>query len=177
MPANSAYEGYQALIAHQNKQLSAYLRQFVRDMGFGTIVMTDHSTHAVKNLSKIKTRLVIVDYDLMEFGGADFVRFVRLCEAPLQEAAVCVTVANPNRDKVLASRDAGANEIIALPLTHEVLHKKLINALENPAPFIRHPAYTGPCRRRVTLEDWGGVERRGKSPPPDTSHLKRQRIL
>lgn len=173
----SQFESNQALIAHPNRQLAAYLRQYVRELGFGVTVVAEHSTHAVKCLSKLKTRLVLVDYDLMEFGGADFVRFVRLCEGPLQEAAVCVTIANPNRDKVLASRDAGANEVIALPLTHEVLDRKVRNALENPAPFVRHPSYTGPCRRRVTLEDWGGVERRKDLPPRDTSDLKRQRIL
>ncbi len=177
MPTALPYENAQALVAHPNPQLAAYLRQYLREKGFGTTVVANHSTHAVKNLNRLKTRLVLVDYDLMEFGGADFVRFVRLCEAPLQEAAVCVTMAKPNRDKVMAARDAGANEIIALPLTHAALEKKVTNALENPAPFIRHPAYTGPCRRRVTLEEWSGVERRQDSPPKDTRHLKKQRIL
>ncbi|MEX0299389.1 MAG: hypothetical protein AB3N28_09990, partial [Kordiimonas sp.] len=80
------------------------------------------------------------------------------------EAAVCVTIEKPSREKVLASRDAGANEIIALPLTQATLSKKVLNALRNPAPFIRHPTYVGPCRRRVTLEEWGDMERR-KNPP------------
>lgn len=177
MPSASPYENAQALIAHPNVQLARFLRQYLREKGFGTTVVANHSTHAVKNLSQSKTRLVLVDYDLLEFGGADFVRFVRLCEAPLQEAAVCVTIAKPNRDKVLAARDAGANEIIALPLTQEALDRKVTNALENPAPFIRHPAYTGPCRRRTSLEEWGGVERRKGTSPTDDGHMKSQRIL
>lgn len=159
----TSYQNDQALVAHPNPQLAGYLRQYLREKGFGSTIVAGHSIHAVKSLNILKTRLIIVDYDLMEFGGPDFVRFIRLCEPPLQEAAVCVTIANPNRDKVLAARDAGANEIIALPLTQEALSKKVTNALDNPAPFIRHPAYTGPCRRRVTLDEWGDIERRAVS--------------
>lgn len=177
MPIASPYENAQALIAHQNVQLATYLRQYLRDKGFGSTVIADHSTRAVKSLSKLKTRLVIVDFDLMEFGGPDFVRFVRLCEAPLQEAAVCVTISKPSRDKVMVTRDAGANEIIALPLTFETLDKKIKNALENPAPFIRHPAYTGPCRRRQTLEEWGGVDRRKDGPPTAPPPTRKQRTV
>lgn len=177
MPVASPYENAQALIAHPNVQLSSYLRQYLREKGFGTTVIADHSTRAVKSLSKLKTRLVIVDFDLMEFGGPDFVRFIRLCDAPLQEAAVCVTISNPNRDKVMVTRDAGANEIIALPLTYETLDKKITNALQNPAPFIRHPAYTGPCRRRQTLEEWGGVERRREDAPTSPPPTRKQRIV
>lgn len=177
MPLASPFENAQALIAHPNVQLAGYLRQYLREKGFGTIVIADHSSRAVKSLSKLKTRLVIVDYDLMEFGGPDFVRFIRLCDAPLQEAAVCVTINKPNRDKVMVTRDAGANEIVALPLTYDSLDKKIMNALENPAPFIRHPAYTGPCRRRTSLEEWGGVERRKGSPAPPTPPVKRKRIV
>lgn len=176
MPSASPYESAQAIIAHQNVQLAAYLRQYLREKGFGQTIIVDHSTRAVKSLSRLKTRLVIVDYDLMEFGGPDFVRFIRLCDAPLQEAAVCVTINKPNRDKVMVTRDAGAHEIIALPLTHESLDKKVTNALENPAPFIRHPAYTGPCRRRQTLEEWGGVERRQNAEPAETGRGK-ERVL
>lgn len=166
LPA-SPFESSQALIAHPNVQLATYLRQYLREKGFGQTVIADHSTRAVKCLSRLKTRLVIVDYDLLEFGGPDFVRFVRLCDGPLQEAAVCVTISKPNRDKVMVTRDAGANEIVALPLTYESLDKKITRALENPAPFIRHPAYTGPCRRRQSLEDWAGVERRNQTPTPE----------
>ncbi len=177
MPSASPYSYTQAVIANQNVQLASYLRQYLREKGFGETVIANHSTHAVKSLSPVKTRLVIVDYDLLEFGGPDFVRFIRLCDGKLQEAAVCVTINKPNRDKVIVTRDAGANEIIALPLTFETLDKKITRALENPAPFIRHPAYTGPCRRRQTLEEWSGVERRQNNPPTDPEPLKKQRIL
>jgi len=160
MPSALKLDHAQALIAHPNHQLTRYIRQYLQDMGFGKIIATNHSREAVKSLSNNFTKLVLVDYDLLEFGGPDFVKFIRLCDAPLQEAAVCVTMTKPSLEKVLASRDAGANEVIALPLTQATLSKKIINALENPAPFIRHPAYTGPCRRRSTLAEWGDIERR-----------------
>lgn len=166
MPSAMKLDTAQAVVAHPNHQLSRYFRQYLQEMGFGKIITTDHSTEAVKSLSQQITKLVLVDYDLQEFGGPDFVKFVRLCDPPLQEAAVCVTIAKPNIKKVLAARDAGANEIIALPLTQATLSKKVNNALRNPAPFIKHPTYIGPCRRRQTLEEWGGIDRRQNSPVP-----------
>lgn len=177
MPSASPYTYTQAVIAHPNVQLASYLRQYLREKGFGETIIANHSTHAVKSLSALKTRLVIVDYDLLEFGGPDFVRFIRLCDGKLQEAAVCVTINKPDRDKVIVTRDAGANEIIALPLTFETLDKKITQALENPAPFIRHTAYTGPCRRRQTLEEWSGIERRQTDTPANRDTMKKQRIL
>lgn len=166
MSSDTKYERYEALIAHPNRQLTAFMRQFLRDKGFGSIIQATGSRDAVKRLKRNKTRLLIVDYDLpdfggADFGGADFVKFVRICEGPLSEAAVCIVISKPNRQKVLAARDAGANEVFALPLTLNAAEQKITRALEDPAPFIRVPTYTGPCRRRISLDDWGGGDRRG----------------
>ncbi len=169
MISDIKYERCEALIAHPNRQLTEFMRQFLRDKGFGSIVLATGSRDAVKLLKRNKTRLLIVDYDLpdfggADFGGADFIKFIRICDGPLSEAAVCIVISKPNRQKVLAARDAGANEVFALPLTLNVAEQKITRALEDPAPFIRVPTYTGPCRRRVSLEAWGGDDRRGAAP-------------
>ena len=60
----------------------------------------------------------------------------------------------------MAARDAGANEVLAKPVSVHNLVRRLLSVIENPRPFVSCPTYFGPDRR-FKIEGYpGGVGRR-----------------
>lgn len=149
-----------ALIALSNKQLSRTVWHFLKDQGIGSCQIAATSEEATSRMLQKEFSLIFVDYDLPNMGGIDFIRFLRMCDGPLSEAFVVMIIGAPNQGKVVDARDAGVHEILGLPLTAHLLEVRLSHMIGKPKPFIRHPSYTGPCRRRENVRIYHGTERR-----------------
>lgn len=174
MPKKVDYSSLNALIAMSNKQLGRTVWHFLRDSGVRAIKVVTTAEDATSRMLASNFSLIVVDHDLPEMGGVDFIRFLRMCEGPLSEAFAVMVVPAPSQEKVMAARDAGVHEILGLPLTTSLLNRRLSHMLEKPKPFIRHPSYTGPCRRREVVKIYHGIERRTKSSGPNqTDRIER----
>jgi DNA-binding response OmpR family regulator len=68
------------------------------------------------------------------------------------------------RERVLAARAAGANEVMTKPITAKALYSRLVEVIEHPRPFVRAPDYFGPDRRRAQDSNYDGPERRVAAP-------------
>jgi DNA-binding response OmpR family regulator len=68
--------------------------------------------------------------------------------------------AHSERSRVLAARDAGANEFCCKPVTAIELRRKLTAIINHPRPFIKISNYFGPDRRRHNDSKYVGPERR-----------------
>ena len=163
LPNKIDYGSIHAVIAMANVQLGRAVWHFLQDNGVGSCVMTTTAQKAVEHILCNKATLFFVDYELPDFGGVDFVKFLRICEGPVSEAFVVMVIPSPNLEKVSAARDGGSHEILGLPLTTKLMEARLLSMIGNPKPFIRHPAYTGPCRRREVVQIYHGEERRGSN--------------
>jgi|GEM_PF-4696781 two-component system, chemotaxis family, chemotaxis protein CheY len=71
-------------------------------------------------------------------------------------------------DRVVAARDAGANDFLAKPLSPRIVLEHITMVLRNPGEFIELEAYTGPDRRRDRPGGFDGDDRRGDAPPTET---------
>lgn len=162
-PTKIDFSAMHALIAMSNYQLGRTVWHFLRDEGVGSCMMVTNTQDAVSRMHTNRFNLFFVDYDLPEFGGVDFVKFLRLCDGPISEAFVVIVIPSPDKDKVMAARDGGAHEILGLPLTAKLMNTRLYHMVENPKPFIRCPSYIGPCRRREVVTIYHGTERRKQS--------------
>jgi len=81
--------------------------------------------------------------------------------------------AAPTRSLLESARVIGVDEVVAIPFTMKTLMARINSVLERPRPFIDSPAYVGPCRRRVMLQDYKGPRRRTEDPklPPESGPL------
>ncbi|WP_262690784.1 response regulator [Kordiimonas aestuarii] len=165
------YGSLNAMVALSNAQLGRTIWHFLREQGIGGGRLVTSARDAVVRMESARFSLFFVDYELPDFGGVDFIKFIRMVDGPMSEAFVVMVIPNPDREKVWAARDAGAHEILGLPLTAKLLHARMNHMVGNPKPFIRATSYIGPCRRREVVKIHHGVERRKK----DDSDPRRMR--
>lgn len=159
------YGAMNALVALSNAQLGRTIWHFLREQGIGGGRLVTSARDAVVRMEQARFSLFFVDYELPEFGGVDFIKFIRMCDGPMAEAFVVMVIPTPDRQKVVSARDAGAHEILGLPLTAKLLHSRINHMIGNPKPFVRAPSYIGPCRRREVVKIHHGVERRATNRP------------
>jgi len=88
----------------------------------------------------------------IELPGMDGLAFIRAVRALDDEFACCVPVivctAYIDEPRVLACRDAGANEVLNKPVSVTTLYQRIVSVIENPRSFVLSPVFKGPDRRR-----------------------------
>jgi two-component system, chemotaxis family, chemotaxis protein CheY len=107
--------------------------------------------------------LILCDWDCGTFRAPDLVRRVRSLEDPVKACAPIIVLAEQtSKRRVLAAREAGAQEFLVRPVEPEAFYDHLITLIAAPRPFIRTRSFFGPDRRRLPLVDYTGPERRGR---------------
>lgn len=154
------YGSMKALVALSNKQLAEYIWHFLKDNGAKNVQLVHHSKDAVSRMRDHEFTHFFVGHHLEEFGGPDFARFVRMCNGSVAEAPIIMVMSNPDREKVIDSRDSGVNELMSVPFTGHQLEERLAHLAAKPKAFIRTSTFIGPDRRRVSASGYRGAERR-----------------
>ena len=107
--------------------------------------------------------LISLDKNKQRLAGADFVRFIRMCDGPVSEASIIFLRSAGGAQNLLEAqaeiadaRDNGASCIVSQPLTVRKFDEVIEPNLVKNRLFIRTENYVGPCRRRsdnsVTIE-------------------------
>jgi len=93
--------------------------------------------------------------------GIDFIKLVRgSSDSANRYVPIIMLTAHSERSRVMAARDAGANEFCCKPVTAQELYRKVQAIVDYPRPFIKTPSYFGPDRRRHNDKKYEGPERR-----------------
>jgi len=107
--------------------------------------------------------------------GLTTIRFLRRWEKSPNKY-IPIVGASPRRDAptVKAVINAGGHEYCVLPASGEMLLKKVTSAIFVGFPFIEHPTYTGPCRRRRVDPHYFGAERRTNWTAPTANRQEQE---
>jgi CheY-like chemotaxis protein len=105
--------------------------------------------------------IAFVDYVLPGLDGIAFTRLIRTAsDSPNPYLPIIMLSAHTEQHRVKAARDAGATEFCAKPITALEIHRKIMDVVSRPRPFIRSTDFFGPCRRRRNDPAYAGPERR-----------------
>lgn len=132
-------------------------------MGFGvrSHVEFDDVDSAKIHLQSFPIDLIIVDCDMPETDGYDFVRWLRRSKLEANAYVPVIMMAGHTKiSKVKKARDCGANFIIARPLAPAVLLDRIVWIARDPRPYLETSDYIGPDRRFREGEPPAGVEER-----------------
>jgi len=158
------YRAMKVLVALSNKQLGETIWHYLKDSGVGQVQLVDTMKEAVHRMQAFQFTHFFLDFDFGDHGGADFAKFIRMCDGAVSEAPIVMIMPAPSKEKVFAARDAGVNEILGLPLTAKQMDTRLQYLSSQPKPFVRAATYIGPCRRREAMQVFHGKERRRSAP-------------
>lgn len=149
------------VVVADDAHMAALTAAMLRNLGVRSIVETYDVASTMRALRRESVGLLLIDDGLGPVDPLSLVRELRADGSAInRHMPVLMTFAGADKRRILAARDAGVTEFLKKPLSANVIGLRLMQALENPRPFVESPVYAGPDRRR---RDSGlnGPERRG----------------
>lgn len=141
-----------------------FMRQLVRKMlhGFGvrTLMEGSDGSEGLEIMGREHVDVVICDLLMDPLDGADFTRTVRTAgDSPNPEIPIILVTGHTEPWRINFARDSGVTEILAKPIAAQTLMHRMVHVIESPRRSISSLTYTGPDRRRRSVE-YKGVDRR-----------------
>jgi DNA-binding response OmpR family regulator len=150
------------LIVDDSRYAAEIVRSILRSLGAASVrhAATDHEAFSL--LRREPFDFAIIDQNLGRGeDGLDLVRRIRTDpESPNPFLPILMLTAYSERKRVVSARDAGVTEFLVKPFTARELVLRLSSLLDRPRKFVSCANYCGPDRRRRTIPDYKGPEKR-----------------
>ena len=114
----------QALIVDDSTTMRMILKAYLQKMGFTVTEAVNGLDALVKLRAMGKADIVLVDWNMPEMDGLDFVKAVR-AEIGYAAMPLMMVTTNSEREHVECALEAGANEYIMKPFTGAMIREKL----------------------------------------------------
>jgi CheY-like chemotaxis protein len=149
------------LVADPNSYLRRVVNGMLRAFGANKVLEVEHSLGLLQALSSQKIDILLCDTRLSPHGGLKITRTIRRnADNENRTVPILLMSSDTSETMIKNARDAGANMVVAKPMSPNSLYDRLGWIAFNPRPFIDTPSYFGPDRR-FKIEGYpGGVGRR-----------------
>jgi len=114
----------QALIVDDSTTMRMILKAYLQKMGFTVTEAVNGLDALVKLRAMGKADVVLVDWNMPEMDGLDFVKAVR-AEIGYAAMPLMMVTTNSEREHVELALEAGANEYVMKPFTGAMIREKL----------------------------------------------------
>jgi len=114
----------QALIVDDSTTMRLVLKAHLQKLGFAVTEAINGRDALVKLHAMGKADVVLVDWNMPEMDGLDFVKAVR-AEIGYAALPLMMVTTNSEREHVERALEAGANEYIMKPFTGAMIREKL----------------------------------------------------
>ena len=154
-------KGLVFLVADANPYFSRIVVGLLRSFGANSVAEVRNSFDAIRTLNAQKVDILLCDDKLPPHGGLQVTHAIRRKADNENRIVPILIMAGDTRESVIKiARDAGANMVIAKPLSPSSLYDRLSWIAFNPRQFVETATYYGPDRR-FKIEGYpGGVGRR-----------------
>jgi CheY-like chemotaxis protein len=144
---------------------NAHMRRILRTLlhGFGTreVYEAEDGAAGLEAYTHYSPDIVITDWAMPIFDGMELTQMIRQPDSSSNPyVPIILLTGHSEKKRVIAARDAGITEFLAKPISAKALYQRILNVVANPRPFIRTKTYFGPDRRRNTVTNYSGPERR-----------------
>lgn len=157
------------LIADHSPHMASLIAVMLRSLGRKDIRESYDANRAMIELRRRAFDVLIIDDDLNGMDGVAFTKKLRACsDCQNRLVPIIMMSAAPDAKRIADARDAGVTEFLRKPFAANHLQTRLTSIETNPRGFIEAEAYTGPDRRRKTV-DIGENERRTEAQKREAS--------
>jgi len=149
------------LVADSSSYLSMIIHGMLRGFGTNKVLEVRNSMDVLQALSAQKIDILLCDARLPPHGGLKLTHAIRRKIDNENRMMPILLMSSDTRERsVKQARDAGANMVIAKPISPTSLYDRLAWIALTPRQFVDAPTYFGPDRR-FKIEGYpGGVGRR-----------------
>jgi len=148
------------LIADPSSYISMLIHGMLRGFGSNKILEVRNSTALLHTLTGQKIDILICDAHLPPHGGLQLTHAIRGKKDNEHRMIPILIMSDDSRESTIKrARDAGANMVIAKPISPANLYDRLSWVAFNPRKFVDTATYFGPDRR-FKIEGYPGGEGR-----------------
>jgi two-component system, chemotaxis family, chemotaxis protein CheY len=149
------------LVADASSYMSMLIHSMLRGFGANKVIEVRDSIHVLQVLSAQRTDILICDSRLPSIGGLKLTRAIRgKVDNEHRTIPIMLMSSDSSESMIKRSRDAGANMVIAKPISPASLYDRLTWVAFNSRKFVDTETYFGPDRRFKIERYPGGVDRR-----------------
>ena len=149
------------LIADPSPYVRTILHGMLRGFGAGKMVDAENAEAVLHALSNNRIDVLMCDGGLPPEGGFALTRKIRRNTGNEHRTMpILLMTSDPRETIVKEGRDAGANMVVAKPLSPGNLYDRLAWVAFNPRQYIDTETYFGPDRRFKDLGGPNGIGRR-----------------
>lgn len=113
-----------ALIIDDSRAMRGILSKILGELGFDTFQASDGMQALERLRESVQFNLALVDWNMPQMSGYEFVQKVRADEA-FDDLVLVMVTTETEMAQVVKALEAGANEYIMKPFTKDVLADKL----------------------------------------------------
>lgn len=114
-----------ALVIDDSKAIRLILGQILKELGF-EVCSASHGIEALQRLKEVgKVDLALVDWNMPEMNGFDFVCAVRKDEK-YNDIRLMMVTTETEMSQVIKALEAGANEYVMKPFTKDIIREKIV---------------------------------------------------
>jgi CheY-like chemotaxis protein len=136
------------LIVDDDYHMRKVVRTMLSAIGVREIYDAADGMAGLQAICAITPDVVILDWQMPQVGGADFVRAVRSPGSfPLPGIPIIVLSGHGERSCVIEATQLGANEYLLKPVSTKALFDRLVSVFAKPRPMVKIGDYYGPQPR------------------------------
>jgi two-component system chemotaxis response regulator CheY len=113
-----------ALVIDDSRTVRAIVGKILRDEGLEVVEAANGREGLERLRENPGVELVLVDWNMPEMNGLDFIRAVRADRA-YDAVRIMMVTTETEQEQVVRALEAGANEYVMKPFTREILVAKL----------------------------------------------------
>jgi two-component system chemotaxis response regulator CheY len=149
------------LVADPSPYVRTLVRGMLRAFGAGKLIEAKDAEQVLQALSKNRIDVLLCDSSLPPEGGFTLTRKIRRNTGSENRTMPILLMTSDTRETaVKEGRDAGANMVVAKPLSPHNLYDRLAWVAFNPRQYIDTESYFGPDRRFKNVGAPDGIGRR-----------------
>jgi DNA-binding response OmpR family regulator len=138
------------LIVDDDHNMRKVVRTMLTAIGVREIADVSEGMAGLQAICMSAPDVVILDWEMPEVNGAEFVRAVRAPGSfPFPNVPIIVLTGHGERSCVIEAMQLGANEYLLKPVSTKALFDRLVSVLARPRPMLRSGDYYGPQPRKA----------------------------
>ncbi len=143
-------DGLTGMIVDDHAHMRRVMRAILGSLGMNQVFEAEDAAEAFDNMQTKPIDFVLVDYCMPQLDGVEFIRMLRRSpDIPNNALPIVVCTAHTSLSMIKRCCEAGADEILAKPVSARQVYYKVLAAVFNRRPIVQSGSYHGPERREI----------------------------
>src|SRR3954447_24127978 len=142
------------LVVDDDQHMRKVVRTILAAIGVKTVYEATDGATGLVAVRKNNPDLVIVDWEMPNIDGAQFIRMVRSPGTfPMPDVPIIMLSGHSDRWRIVEAARIGAHEYLLKPVSIQALLNRIIAIIGQPRPTVQLDGYYGPLPRRLVVLD------------------------